>query len=196
MTVPAASWLAAGGGNLARCAMRILMILIPQETPAVRGGARALRLERFAGPYYVFRDSGAEIVLASPEGGAPWIKPGATEEDPPGLLARFKADRPIHDALTDTLSLDQVVPEDFSGAFCIGAPGTVWRNSDVDRVSALIGAFLSAGKPVAAVPAGIEVGPLGSDEGLVIVADGDGASVRAARALLATFEPNAGPAPR
>ncbi|HQS45629.1 MAG TPA: transporter [Xanthobacteraceae bacterium] len=166
------------------------MILIPDEAPAGPGHETVLRLERLAGPYYVFRDRGMEVVLASPEGGSPWIRPSPSEGEPlSGVLGRFRADRPARDALNDTLSLDQIAPEDFAGAFCIGAPGAIWRDAHANRAAEVIAAFLTAGRPVAAVPAGIDLAPMGSDEGLVIIADSDGAVLKAAHALLAALDP-------
>jgi putative intracellular protease/amidase len=36
-------------------------------------------LEEFAAPYYVFRDAGADITLASPKGGQPPVDPRSEE---------------------------------------------------------------------------------------------------------------------
>ncbi len=99
------------------------MILIPDDEANVPARPPVLRLERFIGPYYAFRDAGAEVVLASPSGGFPWMGPAADDRgvSSPGL-DRFRADRPAREDLTDTLDLGQIYEEDFDAALCLGTP--------------------------------------------------------------------------
>ena len=48
--------------------MKILMILTSHDELGDTGKKTGFWLEEFAAPYYVFRDAGAEITLASPKG--------------------------------------------------------------------------------------------------------------------------------
>ncbi len=47
--------------------MKILMVLTSHDTLGDTGEKTGFWLEEFAAPYYVFKDAGADIVLASPE---------------------------------------------------------------------------------------------------------------------------------
>jgi putative intracellular protease/amidase len=121
--------------------MRILMILIPdsQDRPL-------LQIGQVIEPYYLFRDSGADVVFASPTGGAPVST--AAGRDPAPAVHRLRHDHLTREALADTLSLDQVLAEDFQAAFCIGASEQIDAGGD-HPASRLIAQLLDAGKPVA-----------------------------------------------
>lgn len=100
--------------------MRIVMVMSSADFPSGDVVARLARLKAFAGPYYLFQDAGHEVTLASPSGGAPplaWAPP-ADVADP--LLVRYRLDRDARDLLSDTLTLDQIFPEDFELAFYPG----------------------------------------------------------------------------
>jgi putative intracellular protease/amidase len=50
--------------------MKILMVLTSHDRLGNTGRKTGFWLEELAAPYYTFKDSGAEIVLASPKGGS------------------------------------------------------------------------------------------------------------------------------
>lgn len=158
--------------------MRILMILIPDTDGAQDAGT--LMVERVAVPYYIFLDAGIEIVLASPDGGSPRIKPSPADSAP---AQRFSADRQARDAVADTLALSEVHVGDFEAAFCIGVAGPVWALGN-DPAARMIGRFLDDGKPVAVIPSHLDVDPLGSHHGLLILGESHQSPAQAANALL------------
>lgn len=51
--------------------MKILMVLTSHDQLGDTGHKTGFWLEEFASPYYAFKDAGAEITLASPQGGHP-----------------------------------------------------------------------------------------------------------------------------
>ena len=57
---------------------RILMILTSHDQLGDTGRRTGFWLEEFAAPYYVFRDAGHDITLASPKGGRPPVDPTST----------------------------------------------------------------------------------------------------------------------
>jgi putative intracellular protease/amidase len=71
--------------------MKILMVLTSHDQLGDTGKPTGFWLEEFAASYYVFKDAGAEITLASPKGGQPPIDP---KSDEPGnqteATERFK----------------------------------------------------------------------------------------------------------
>jgi putative intracellular protease/amidase len=54
--------------------MSILMVLTSNDRLGGTGKKTGLWLEEFATPYYIFRDEGVKVVLASPKGGRPPVK--------------------------------------------------------------------------------------------------------------------------
>jgi hypothetical protein len=165
-------------------AMRILMILIPESDAADSNSNSTVRLERAAGPYYVFQDAGVEVVLASPGGGAPLMEFASGSEAATKVMQRFRQDRIAIDGFSDTVGLDQVYADDFDAAFCVGLPGSIWRPKQKDSAGALISRLLDAGKPVAVLPSGIDLTPKGASEGLLIIGDGSKSPIPTAEALM------------
>ena len=51
--------------------MILLMVLASHDQLGNTGSKTGLWLEEFATPYFVFRDSGVDLSLASPKGGQP-----------------------------------------------------------------------------------------------------------------------------
>jgi hypothetical protein len=169
--------------------MRILMILVPSDD-SLRTEP-ALRLDRVVEPYYLFQDSGVEVVLASPAGGSAWTRRKDQERALPTALAqRFRADLNAHDAFADTLSLEQVFADDFQAAFCVGEITYIWRSKGNDRAASLVAKMLATGKPVAIIPDTVDYAPAGAGEGLLILARARNSPLLAARALLRVMNPH------
>ena len=59
--------------------MSILMVVTSNDRLGDTGKPTGLWLEEFATPYYIFRDEGIKVVLASPKGGRPPIDPRSQE---------------------------------------------------------------------------------------------------------------------
>ncbi len=132
--------------------MKILMVLTSHGQLGNTGEKTGFWLEEFAAPYYVLRDAGADITLASPAGGQPPLDP---KSDEPGFQTeateRFKADAEAREALANTLPLSAVSAGDFDAVFYPGGHGPLWDLTQDAASIALIEALHGAGKPVAAV---------------------------------------------
>ena len=59
--------------------MKILMVLTSHDRLGDTGRKTGFWLEELAAPYYVFKDAGAQITLASPKGGRPPLDPKSNE---------------------------------------------------------------------------------------------------------------------
>ncbi|SCB58585.1 Putative intracellular protease/amidase [Rhizobium aethiopicum] len=131
---------------------KILMVLTSHDRLGDTGRKTGFWLEEFAAPYYVFKDAGAQIVVASPKGGQPPIDP---KSDEPGnqtpAMARFKEDRDAQSVLAATVRLDAVDAKDFDTVFYSGGHGPMWDLVEDRKSISLIEDFYNAGKPVAAV---------------------------------------------
>ena len=86
--------------------MKILMVLTSHDELGDTGNKTGFWLEELAAPYYVFKDAGAEITLASPKGGQPPLDPSSDAENAQTeATKRFKADEAAQRALADTAVL-------------------------------------------------------------------------------------------
>ncbi|RII27001.1 MAG: type 1 glutamine amidotransferase domain-containing protein [Geobacter sp.] len=132
--------------------MKILIVLTSHDQLGDTGMKTGFWLEEFAAPYYVFRDAGATVTLASPKGGQPPLDPKSDLPDfHTDATRRFRADALAQAQLADTMKLEEVSAEDFDALFYPGGHGTMWDLPDNPASIALIEAFVKAGKPVSAV---------------------------------------------
>src|ERR1700761_4821078 len=94
--------------------MKVLMVLTSHDALGNTGRKTGFWLEELAAPYYVFKDAGAEVVLASPKGGQPPLDPKSSEPDfQTDLTRRFEADPAAKAQLAATVRLEGVSVEDF-----------------------------------------------------------------------------------
>jgi putative intracellular protease/amidase len=132
--------------------MKILMILTSHDQLGNTGRKTGFWLEEFAAPYYVFRDAGVELTLASPKGGQPPLDPKSDlPENQTRAMTRFKQDPAAQKALALTLKLADMKSEDFDTIFYVGGHGPMWDLVDNADSIALIESFYNSGKAVAAV---------------------------------------------
>ena len=132
--------------------MKILMVLTSHDQLGNTGRKTGFWLEEFAAPYFVFRDAGVELTLASPKGGQPPIDPKSDlPENQTPAMTRFKQDQAAKQALAQTVRLAGMRAEDFDAIFYPGGHGPMWDLADNADSIALIESFYNSGKPVAAV---------------------------------------------
>ncbi|MFC5555405.1 type 1 glutamine amidotransferase domain-containing protein, partial [Methylobacterium iners] len=94
--------------------MKILMVLTSHDALGDTGRKTGFWLEELAAPYYVFKDAGAEIVLASPRGGRPPLDPKSNEPSfQTDETRRFEADDEATSLLSGTARLDAVDPGEY-----------------------------------------------------------------------------------
>lgn len=132
--------------------MQILVILTSHADLGDTGKKTGFWLEELAAPYYVFKDAGAAMTLASPKGGQPPLDPTSAAPDAQtDSTRRFDADAEAMAALADTRRLDTIDIADFDAVFYPGGHGPLWDLANDDASIALIEAAIATGKPVAAV---------------------------------------------
>ena len=132
--------------------MKILRVLTSHDRLGNTGRKTGFWLEEFAAPYFVFKDAGAEITLASPKGGQPPLDPKSDEpEVQTEAVARFNHDTAAQAALAQTVKLSKLSASDYDAVFYPGGHGPLWDLAEDSDSIALIEALFAAGKPVAAV---------------------------------------------
>jgi putative intracellular protease/amidase len=132
--------------------MKVLMVITSHEQLGNTGRKTGFWLEELAAPYYVFKDAGVEITLASPKGGRPPLDPKSNEPDSrTDLTLRFEKDAAAEAQLDKTVRLDSVRQEDFDTVFYPGGHGPMWDLAEDKDSVKLIESFLAAGKTIAVV---------------------------------------------
>jgi putative intracellular protease/amidase len=132
--------------------VKILMVLTSHDQLGNTGEKTGFWLEEFAAPYYVFKDAGADITLASPKGGQPPLDPkSSAPASQTNATRRFEADASAKAALAATAKLSTLSHKDFDAVFYPGGHGPLWDLAEDPASIGLIESTIAAGKPVAAV---------------------------------------------
>lgn len=132
--------------------MKVLIVLTSHDQLGNTGRKTGFWLEELAAPYYTFKDVGADIVLASPQGGQPPLDPKSNEPSfQTEFTHRFEADAAANEQLANTVRLDSVSQADFDTVFYPGGHGPLWDLAEDGNSISLIESFIEAGKPVALV---------------------------------------------
>jgi putative intracellular protease/amidase len=132
--------------------LKILMVLTSHDRLGATGAKTGFWLEELAAPYYVFKEAGASITLASPAGGQPPLDPKS--DDPSAQSAatrRFKQDETAQKALANTRKLSTIDSAQFDAVFYPGGHGPLWDLAEDAHSIALIKAAIAAHRPVAVV---------------------------------------------
>lgn len=132
--------------------MKVLMVLTSHDQLGNTGRKTGFWLEEFAAPYFVFRDAGVDLTLASPNGGQPPVDPKSDlPENQTPAMARFKQDEVAQDALAHTSKLSDMRSEDFDTVFYVGGHGPMWDLAESPISIALLESFYDSGKTIALV---------------------------------------------
>ena len=132
--------------------MKVLMVLTSHDKLGDTGRKTGFWLEELAAPFYVFKDAGAQITLASPKGGRPPLDPKS--QDPSfqtDITRRFEKDAEAEGQLDRTVRLASVKQGDYDTVFYPGGHGPMWDLAEDPNSVLLIESSLAAGKPVALV---------------------------------------------
>lgn len=132
--------------------MKILMVLTSHDKLGDTGRKTGFWLEELAAPYFIFKDAGVEITLASPKGGQPPLDPKSNEPNfQTELTHRFEADKAANEQLAHTVKLETVSDKDFDTVFYPGGHGPMWDLAEDPKSIQLLEAFYASGKPIALV---------------------------------------------
>jgi putative intracellular protease/amidase len=132
--------------------MKILIVLTSHDVLGSTGRKTGFWLEEFAAPYFVFRDAGVELTLASPKGGQPPVDPKSDlPENQTPAMSRFRQDLTAQKALSQTVKLADAKSDDYETVFYVGGHGPMWDLAESPVSIALLESFYDSGKPVALV---------------------------------------------
>ena len=131
---------------------KILIVLTSHDKLGSTGEKTGFWLEELAAPYYVLKDAGVQLTLASPLGGQPPLDPKSDDPDAQtDATRRFAADTEAQAELANTRVLNTLDAGDYDAVFYPGGHGPLWDLAEDASSIALIESMLNNGKPVAAV---------------------------------------------
>jgi putative intracellular protease/amidase len=132
--------------------MNVLFVLTSHGELGNTGERTGFWIEEFAAPYYVLADAGAEITIASPNGGQPPVDPKSEAPDmQTAATKRFYSDYVLIDKVAHTVKLNEINAENYDAVFYPGGHGPLWDLSGDPISIALIENFYRLNKPMAFV---------------------------------------------
>lgn len=143
---------------------QILAIATLHDQLGDSGQKTGLWISELAEPYYIFKEAGYDVTIASPQGGAIPIDPASLEGDYyTGEAKRFlEADDEAKLQLQNSVKLESVTePEAYDAIFLPGGHGPVFDLALNEKLGELLTKAYAAGKVVSAVchgPAGLVPG--------------------------------------
>jgi len=136
--------------------MKILIIATSHEQLGDTGRKTGLWLEELAFPYYVYKDAGAVIVLASPRGGAVPLDPKSESilASTP-TIRRFQKDPEGVALLAHSIPLSAVKAEDYDMVYVGGGHGALWDFPENEELKELLQSFIRQQKVIGLVSHGV-----------------------------------------
>jgi putative intracellular protease/amidase len=135
---------------------KILFITTSHDQIEETHASTGVWLEELASPYYVFKDAGADITIASPKGGPIPLEPKSQS-----ILIitrsgkRFLKDLIATDFLSCSSTLAEVKANNFDLVFLPGGHGAMWDIADNELVNQLLESFNTTKKLIGAVSHGV-----------------------------------------
>ena len=132
--------------------MKILIVLTSHSKLGNTGEKTGFWIEEFATPYYVLADAGADITIASPNGGQPPVDPKSELADAQtDSTKRFFKDDILIDKVAYSLKLSEMKQADYDAVFYPGGHGPLWDLATDKTSIKLIEDFYTNQKPIAFV---------------------------------------------
>ncbi|HEY6503731.1 MAG TPA: type 1 glutamine amidotransferase domain-containing protein [Chitinophagaceae bacterium] len=136
--------------------IRILFVTTSHHIMGESTRRTGLWLDELATPYYIFKEAGAEVTIASPKGGLVPLDPKSQSILIVTSSAKqFLKDEEAMNFLAHSIVLEEVKAEDFDGVFLPGGHGPMWDLADNRILKQLLEKFNKANKPIGAVCHGV-----------------------------------------
>lgn len=89
--------------------MKILIVLTSHDVLGTSGLKTGFWIEEFAAPYFIFKDAGAIITIASPKGGQPPVDPKSEDKEAQTeYTQRFYKDNTAIDLVAHSIKLSEI----------------------------------------------------------------------------------------
>jgi putative intracellular protease/amidase len=151
--------------------IQVLFVATSHDKMGDTSDKTGIWLEELAAPYYVFKEVGIDITVASPKGGQVPIDPKSM-----GIVVatrntkRFLKDEEAMKFLAHSTVLSEINAADFDGVFIPGGHGPLWDLADNNILKQMLEAFYREDKPIGAVCHGVvSLVTLQNDQGAFLV---------------------------
>jgi putative intracellular protease/amidase len=135
---------------------KVLFIATSHDKMADTTEETGVWLEELAALYYIFKEAGADITLASPGGGRVPLDPKSQSIILATFITkRFLKDEEAMNFLSNAKPLEEMNDSDFDVIFVPGGYGLMWDLADSRKVRELLEVFFSENKPIGATSHGI-----------------------------------------
>lgn len=123
--------------------------------------------EELATPYYILKNAGWDIVIASPKGGAAPRDPMSEEDDwMTDATRQFAQDPVATELIENTVPMSEIQPADFNAICLIGGIAAMWDFPENPDLARIVPEIDKNGGVVSAICHGVA--------GLIPVSNGDG----------------------
>lgn len=136
---------------------KVLFVVTSTDKLGDTGKRTGFHFEELATPYYVLRDAGYELDVASTAGGRAPIDNQKPRGENPASVERFLDDREAMAKIEATMRVGDVKAEDYAAVYLPGGHGTMWDFPNHKALGALLAKAFEEGRIVSAVchgPAG------------------------------------------
>lgn len=134
----------------------VLFVLTSRSFLATEDASAGSWLEELAAPYYIFKDAGCEVLMATPKGGEAPIDPNSLGE--PWLTAageRFLSDEESLASVKSTALLGDVDTSSIDGVFMVGGAAVMWDFPTDPDLGRILTSLSAAGRLIAGVCHGV-----------------------------------------
>jgi putative intracellular protease/amidase len=136
--------------------VKIAIILTSHGQLGDTGRKTGLWLESLAIPYYTFKDAGAAITFASPQGGPVPLDPKSESIIASNsTIRRFQKDLEAASDLSHSVPLHTLKAEDFDIALLPGGHGALWDFPENEPLRQLLEDFTAQGKIIGLISHGV-----------------------------------------
>jgi putative intracellular protease/amidase len=132
--------------------MKVLMVITSHDQLGNTGRKTGLGLEELGAPYYVFKDAGVEITVASPKSGRPRSIPRATNPNPVLISpSGSRRTQPRKLSSAKPFASTASIRKTSTPSFTPGGHGPMWDLAEDEHSIKLIEWFIAASKPIGIV---------------------------------------------
>ena len=131
---------------------KVLIVVTSTGEVKNTGDKIGLWIEEFATPYYLLKDRGIDVTVASPKGGKSPIDPRSALPDySTDAVKRFFGDTAAQNVLNHTIALNEIHAKDYDAVFYSGGHGPMWDLPDNRYSISLIESLYNSEKLIAFV---------------------------------------------
>ncbi|AXY72611.1 type 1 glutamine amidotransferase domain-containing protein [Paraflavitalea soli] len=136
--------------------IKVLFVTTSHDTVGATTEKTGLWLDELATPYFIFKDAGSYISIASPRGGAVPVDPKSESVmSVTRSSKRFRNDTEAMNHLSRSMLLLDVKEENYDLLFITGGHGAMWDLAANPLLKQLVEHFNTKNKPVGAVCHGV-----------------------------------------